>query len=165
MADNPTKPKVMSFFPLWKLKGTQPVKTPAVWVAHLEEDSADKEESAESDDPDGIEGHDRGVYSAPSQSSKGSSAGWETLLPLQQPRTFYPWMPFGEGIQNSQPFKPKGGDSTREGSLDPSSQGGQAKGTPGGDAQGIGALYTDSLLESQSLPPMVWDQKCSQGKD
>ena len=29
------KPKVMSFFPLWKLKGSQPTKTPSVQVAHL----------------------------------------------------------------------------------------------------------------------------------
>ena len=56
MADNPTKPKAMNFFPLQKLKGTQPVKTPAVQMAQLEEDSADKEESAKSNDPDGIEG-------------------------------------------------------------------------------------------------------------
>ena len=55
-ADNPTRPKAMSFFPLQKLKGTQPVKTPAVWVAHLEEDGTDKEGSAECDDPDGIKG-------------------------------------------------------------------------------------------------------------
>ena len=60
------------------------------------------------------------------------------LLPLQQSRTFYQWMPIGEGIQNSHPFKPKGGDRTREGSPDPSSQGGQAEGTPGRDTQGIG---------------------------
>ena len=45
----------MSFFPLQKLKDTQPVKTLVVWVAHLEEDGSDKE-SAESDDPNGIEG-------------------------------------------------------------------------------------------------------------
>ena len=49
-------PKVMSFFPLWKLKGSQPSKTPSVWVAHLEEESADKEECIDSEDPDGIEG-------------------------------------------------------------------------------------------------------------
>ena len=42
MADNKPKPKAMSFFPLQKLKGTQPVKTPAVWVVHLEEDGRDK---------------------------------------------------------------------------------------------------------------------------
>ena len=56
MADKQTKPKVMSFFPLWKLKGTQPVKTPAVLVAHLKQAGTDKEESAKSDNPNGIEG-------------------------------------------------------------------------------------------------------------
>ena len=54
VAYNPTKPTVMSFFPLLKLKGTQPVKTPTLWVVHLEEESADKEESDKSDDPNGI---------------------------------------------------------------------------------------------------------------
>ena len=47
-------------------------------------------------------------------------------------------MSIGEGIQNSHPFKLTGGDGAREGSPDPSSQGSQAKGTPGGDAQGVG---------------------------
>ena len=46
----------MSFFPLQKLKGIRHVKTPAVWVAHLEKDGTDKEEGTESDDPNGIEG-------------------------------------------------------------------------------------------------------------
>ena len=32
-----SKPKVMSFFPLQKLKGTQPTKTPSIRVVHLEE--------------------------------------------------------------------------------------------------------------------------------
>ena len=50
MADNQNKPKAMSFFPLQKSKGNQPVKTPTVWVVHLEHDSA------ESDDPNGTEG-------------------------------------------------------------------------------------------------------------
>ena len=55
-ADSTSKSKVMSFFPLQKLKGTQPTKTPAVWVAHLEEESANKEEGTESEDPNGIKG-------------------------------------------------------------------------------------------------------------
>ena len=55
-SDSRSKPKVMSFFPLWKLKGTQPTKTPAVQVAHLEEESTNKEDSAESKDPNGIKG-------------------------------------------------------------------------------------------------------------
>ena len=47
-------------------------------------------------------------------------------------------MPIGKGTQNSYPFKPKGGGGTREGSVEPSSQGSQAKGTLGWDAQGVG---------------------------
>ena len=35
---------------------TQPARTPAVWVAHLEEENADKEEGTESKGPNGIEG-------------------------------------------------------------------------------------------------------------
>ena len=56
MADNSTKTKVTIFFPLQKLKGTQPVKTPAVWETHLEQDGTDKEEGAKCDDPHGIKG-------------------------------------------------------------------------------------------------------------
>ena len=51
-----SKPQVMSFFPLWKLKGNQPAMTPSTKVAHLGEESADKEECIDSEDPDGIEG-------------------------------------------------------------------------------------------------------------
>ena len=50
------KPWVMSFFPLWKLKGSQPAMTPSAWVAHLEEESTDKVECVNSEDPDGIKG-------------------------------------------------------------------------------------------------------------
>ena len=46
----------MSFSPLQKLKGTQPARTPAVWVVHLEEDCTDKEEDTGSKDPNGIKG-------------------------------------------------------------------------------------------------------------
>ena len=54
MADSTSKPKMMSFFSLQKLKGTQPARTPTVWMVHLEEESTNKGEGAESEDPDGI---------------------------------------------------------------------------------------------------------------
>ena len=54
---NTAKPKLTSFFPLWKLKGTQPmVKIPAICLGHLEEESAKRDEAVDSEDPDGIEG-------------------------------------------------------------------------------------------------------------
>ena len=75
------------------------------------------------------------------------------LLPLHQSRTFYLQIPIAEGIQNSHPFKLKGGDGAREGSLDPSSQDGQAKGAPGGDAQGIGYHIKTPFLNPD---PFYW---------
>ena len=51
-----SKPKVMSFFPLQKLKGSQPAMTPSPWVAHLEEEGTGKEECAADKDLNGIEG-------------------------------------------------------------------------------------------------------------
>ena len=51
-----SKARVMNFFPLWKLKGSQPAVTPSTWVVHLEEESTDKEEYVNSEDPNGIKG-------------------------------------------------------------------------------------------------------------
>ena len=46
-----------SFFPLQKLKGTQPaLKTPIMCLVHLEEESPEKDEEIESEDPDGLNG-------------------------------------------------------------------------------------------------------------
>ena len=53
---NTTKPKVMSFFTLQRLKGTQPARVLAVQLAHLEEESAKKEDGTESEEPNGIVG-------------------------------------------------------------------------------------------------------------
>ena len=50
-----SKPRTTSFFPLRKLKGSQPFpKTPAVCLEQLEEDANDGE-GPESNDPNGIE--------------------------------------------------------------------------------------------------------------
>ena len=54
--NNTTKPRMTSFSPLQKLKGTQlALKTPTVHLVHLEEVSAKNDEEAESKDPDGID--------------------------------------------------------------------------------------------------------------
>ena len=62
-ADSTPKPRTTSFFPLRKLKGSQPLlKKPAVCLAHLEEEEVDNGKDPESDDPGGIEGGDGGVH-------------------------------------------------------------------------------------------------------
>ena len=55
--DSPSKHRTTSFFPLRKLKGSQPFpKKPTVCLVQLEEEDANDREEPESDDPDGIEG-------------------------------------------------------------------------------------------------------------
>ena len=55
--DGPSKLRATSFFPLRKLKGSQPfTKKSAIRLAQLEEEGTKEGEDLESDDPDGIEG-------------------------------------------------------------------------------------------------------------
>ena len=55
--NSPSKPRTTSFFPLRKLKGSQPFpKKPAIRLAQLEEEDGNDGEEPESNDPDGIEG-------------------------------------------------------------------------------------------------------------
>ena len=55
--NNIAKPRTTNFFPLQKLKGTQPAPgTPAVHLAHLEEESAEGDKEVENKDPNGIHG-------------------------------------------------------------------------------------------------------------
>ena len=57
LTDGLSKPRTTSFFPLRKLKGSQPFpKKPAVQLAQLDEEDADDDEDPGSDDPDGIKG-------------------------------------------------------------------------------------------------------------
>ena len=54
--DGPSKPRATSFFPLRKLKGSQPFpKKPTIHLVQLEEEGANDGENPESDNPDGIE--------------------------------------------------------------------------------------------------------------
>ena len=56
VTDGPSKLRTTSFFPLRKLKGSQPFpKKPAIHLVQLEEDANDGEDP-ESDDPNGIKG-------------------------------------------------------------------------------------------------------------
>ena len=53
--ENTAKLKTTSVFPLQELKGNQPVsKMATVYLVHLEEESAERDEEVEIEDPDGI---------------------------------------------------------------------------------------------------------------
>ena len=57
VTDNTAKLKTTSFFPLWKLKGSQLVsKMAPMCLVHLEEESTKRDEEMEIKDPEGIDG-------------------------------------------------------------------------------------------------------------
>ena len=104
----------------------------------MEEESADKEEGTESEDPDGIEGITKEFIVHLARAVKDAQQEKKMLLPLQQPRALYLRLPVGEGIQRRLTFKLKGGDSAKEGSPGPSRKNNHTEGAPRQDAKGIG---------------------------
>ena len=116
---NKSKPRETSFFPLWKLKGSQPAIPPSVQMVHLEEKSTNEEE--------GISGGsgwhqrcDRRVHCAPAQSSERCSTDREALLSLWQPRPLHLQLLPAGGNQGRFIFKLERGGRTKDGRLSPS---------------------------------------------
>ena len=107
----------------------------------MEQDRADKEESA---NPNGTEAKTEEFIVYLARAVKECQQDEKCCYHCSSPENFIHECLLVRASRTSTFFKLKGRDGTREGSPDPSSQDGQAKGTPGGDAQGI-ALKTPFL--------------------
>ena len=83
-----SKPKAMNFFPLQKLKGSQPAVTPSAQGAHLEEEGAGKEECAADEDPDGIEGVTKEVIVHLARAVKDTQQEEKHCYPCSSPDHF-----------------------------------------------------------------------------
>ena len=89
--DSPSKPRTTSFFPLRKLKGSQPFpKKPTIHLVQLEEEDTDDGEEPESDDPDGIEGVTEGFMVWLARAVKDAQTDERCCYHCQQPWTLYP---------------------------------------------------------------------------
>ena len=119
--DNTAKPKVTSFFPLWKLKGTQPaVKTPTVQLAYLEEESAKRDKEEESEDPNGIDGVMEEFMVHLARAMKDTQMEEKHCYHCSSLEHFICNCPLVKALGSKVAFKPQGGDGTKEGSLGPS---------------------------------------------
>ena len=163
-ANNTSKPKVMSFYPLWKIKGTQPTKTPAVHVAHLEEEGSNKERGTESEDPCGIKGVTEEFIMHLARAIKDAQQEEKCCYHCSSPEHFICECPLVKASRTATHLNWKEGMALEKGAQTLQVKVAKLK-APQGGCWRHRASYTGSLLESWSLPPMVWDQKCSQGKD
>ena len=114
-----SKPKVMSFFPLWKLKGSQLTATPSAWVSHLEEVSANKVECIDSENPDGIEGITEEFIVCLASAVKDSQQEERCCYHCSSLGHFIHSWPLVVATRTDLHLK-KRGDSTKEGSPSPS---------------------------------------------
>ena len=115
---------------------------------HLEEEDSGEQVGTKSEDLDGINGVTEKFIVHLARVVKEAQQDEKHCYHCSSMDHFYLQVSAGEDIQVSYPFKPKKGDGAREGSLDLSSQGNQAKGAPGGDTQGIGHHTQTPLLNA-----------------
>ena len=140
-ANEAAKPKVTSFFPLQKLKGTQPlVKTPAVCIGPSGRTEHWRGWGGKQQRPwwyqrchGGVHGVCIGLVRAVKDAQKDEKCCYHcgSLDPLQ------PWLPISKNIKNRFEFKLQGGDGAKEGSPGPSDESNHANNAPRGSTQGI----------------------------
>ena len=118
--DSPSKPRTTSFFPLWKLKGSQPFpKKPAVHLAQLEEEDADDGEELESNDPDGIEGVTEELMVQLARAVKDAQTDEKCCYHCSSPEHFIHNCPLMKSARDKKQLNRKEGTVTAKGARTP----------------------------------------------
>ena len=120
-----------------KAKRHSAYQDPAVQVAHLEEESAEKEEGAESENPNGIKGVTEKFIVHLARAVKDAQQEEKHCYHCSSPEHFTMDCPLVKASRMDLHLNTKGGDGTTEGSLGPSRKSDYAKGIPRWDAQGV----------------------------
>ena len=109
--DGPSKLRATSFFPLRKLKGSQPfMKKPAICLAQLEEEGANNSEDPESNDPDGIEGVTEEFMVQLARAVKDAQLDKKHCYHCSSPEHFIRNCPLMKATREQEAVKWEGGD-------------------------------------------------------
>ena len=110
-----SKPRATSFFPQQKLKGSQPVITPSMQMAHLEEKSINEEEGINSEDLDGIKGITEEFIVCLARAVKGAQQAKKHYYHCDSPDHFICSCPQLAGMKADAPLNWKEGMVLRKG--------------------------------------------------
>ena len=136
--DGPSKPMATSFFPLRKLKGSQPfTKKPAIHLAQLEEECADDSEDPESNDPDLIKGVTNEYMVQLARAVKDAQTDEKHCYHCSSPEHFIRNCLLMKTTGDKKQLNRKKGDSDGEGSPDPSKISQCHKDPPTGGSRGV----------------------------
>ena len=146
-ADSPSKPRTTSFFPLRKLKGSQPFpKKPTIHLVQLEEEDANNGEEPESDDPDGIEGVMEEFMVQLARAVKDTQMDERCCYHCSSPEHFICNCPLMKTARDKKPLNGKEGTVMAKGALDPSKSSECHKEPPKGGSGGIGPTSQTPFL-------------------
>ena len=136
--DGRSKARVTSFFPLRKLKGSQPfMKKPTVCLAQLEEEGTDDGKDLESDDPDGIKGVTKEFMVRLARAVKDAQTDEKRCYHYSSPEHFIHNCLLMKAARDKKQLNGKEGTANGEGSPDPSEIGQCHKEPPTGGSRGI----------------------------
>ena len=165
LTDGPSKPRTTSFFPLRKLKGSQPFpKKPAIWLAQLDEEDTDDGKDPNSNNPDGIKGvmEDFMVWLA--RTVKDGQMDENHCNHCSSPEHFIRNCPLMTAARDKKQLNGKEGMAMTKGAWTPPKATSTIK-SPKRRLRKCETTFADSLLESGPFSALVWDRECSQSKD
>ena len=164
--NGPTRPRATSFFPLRKLKGSQPfTKKPTICLAQLDEEGIDKGKDQESDDPDGIKGVTEEFMVWLARAVKDAQMDEKCCYHCSSPEHFIRNCPLMKTIRDKKQLNGKEGMAMMKGAWTPPKMMSALGRVPNWRLRRHNTILTDSLLESGSFSMMVWQGEHSQGKD
>ena len=153
-----------SFIPLWKLKGTQLApKTPAVCLAHLQEESEEGDKEAESEDPDSIDRVIEEFMVHLAKAVKDAQVEENHCYHCSSLEHFICNCPLVRSSRANTQLNCKEGMALKKGAQAPQMKVTTPK-PPRRQPPRCRMMHSDSLFESQSLSALAWCQKCSQGE-
>ena len=118
--DGPSEPRATSFFPLRKLKGSQPfTKKPTICLAQLEEEGTEVSEDPESDNPDGIDGVNEKFMVQLARAVKDAQMDEKHCYHCSSPEHFICNCPFMKTTRDKNQFNGKEGMAMVKGAQTP----------------------------------------------
>ena len=136
--DGPSKLRATSFFPLRKLKGSQPfMKKPTICLAQLEEEGTNDGKDPESNNPVGIKGVTEEFMVWLARAVKDAQMDEKCCYHCSSPEHFIHNCPLMKAARDKKQLNGKEGDSDGEGNLYPSENDQHHKDPPTGGSRGI----------------------------
>ena len=163
--DGLSKPRTTSFFPLRKLKGSQPFpKKPAIHLVQLEEEDADDGEDPESDDPEGIEGVMEEFMVWLARAVKDTQTDEKCCYHCSSLEHFICNCPLMKTARDNKQLNGKEGTVMMKGARTPPKVTSAIK-SPQKRLRRHRIVFADSLPGSGSFSMMVWNREYSQSED